>query len=36
MLKKSFYKSGSYLNEILKFKQIYEKIKDNEKIKKNL
>ena len=29
-------KSGSYLNEILKFKQIYEKIKDNEKNKKNL
>ena len=28
--------SGSYLNEILKFKQIYEKIKDNEKNKKNL
>lgn len=29
-------KSGSYLNEIIKFKQIYEKIKDNEKNKKNL
>ena len=29
-------KSGSYLNEILKFKQVYEKIKDNEKNKKNL
>lgn len=29
-------KTGSYLNQILKFKQIYEKIKDNEKNKKNL
>jgi hypothetical protein len=29
-------KSGSYLNEILKFKQIYEKIKDNERNRKNL
>lgn len=28
--------NGKYLNEILKFKKIYDKIKDNEKNKKNL